>query len=111
MKLPLLVAVYPQVCSVHRLDPEGSCESENIQVFDGKSTKETLLGKVCSKNDYVPVFESSSNMLTFQIVTDSARIQRTVFIFYYFFTPGTGEFSFIHPMHTAWKVHTVLPAL
>lgn len=101
MKPPLLVTLYPQVCSVDRFDPEGSCESENIQVFDGKSTKETLIGKVCSKNDYVPVFESSSNTLTFQIVTDSARIQRTVFIFYYFFTPGTCEFSFIRPVHTA----------
>ncbi|KAM9197851.1 CUB and zona pellucida-like domain-containing protein 1 [Dugong dugon] len=71
------------------LDPDGSCESENIKVFDGTSTKGPLLGTVCSKNDYVPVFESSSNRLTFQIVTDPAVIQRSVFLFYYFFSPGT----------------------
>ncbi|XP_008046425.1 CUB and zona pellucida-like domain-containing protein 1 [Carlito syrichta] len=72
-----------------QLDPDGGCESENIKVFDGNSTNEPLLGKVCSKNDFVPVFESSSNTLTFQIVTDSARTQRTVFLFYYYFSPGT----------------------
>ncbi|XP_028366997.1 CUB and zona pellucida-like domain-containing protein 1 [Phyllostomus discolor] len=77
------------VFSHFQLDPDGSCESENIQVFDGNSTLGSPLGKVCSKNDYVPVFESASNTLTFQIVTDSARIQRTVFMFYYFFSPGT----------------------
>ncbi|KAM5243517.1 CUB and zona pellucida-like domain-containing protein 1 [Hipposideros larvatus] len=77
------------IFSHFQLDPDASCESENIRVFDGNSTKGTLLGKVCSKIDYVPVFESSSNTLTFQIVTDSARFQRTVFIFYYFFSPGT----------------------
>nr|XP_044605320.1 CUB and zona pellucida-like domain-containing protein 1 [Equus asinus] len=71
------------------LDPDGSCDSENIKVFDGNSTAEALLGQVCSKNDYVPVFESSLNTLTVQIVTDAARIQRSVFIFYYFFSPGT----------------------
>nr|XP_001491318.1 CUB and zona pellucida-like domain-containing protein 1 [Equus caballus] len=72
-----------------QLDPDGSCDSENIKVFDGNSTAEALLGQVCSKNDYVPVFESSLNTLTVQIVTDAARIQRSVFIFYYFFSPGT----------------------
>ncbi|XP_037015006.2 CUB and zona pellucida-like domain-containing protein 1 [Artibeus jamaicensis] len=76
------------IFSHFQLDPDGSCESENIQVFVGNSTLGSLLGKVCSKNDYVPVFESSSNTLTFQIVTDSARIQRTVFMFYYFFSPS-----------------------
>uniref|UniRef100_A0A8C2USW9 CUB and zona pellucida like domains 1 n=2 Tax=Chinchilla lanigera TaxID=34839 RepID=A0A8C2USW9_CHILA len=70
-----------------QLDSEGSCESENIQVFDGSSTNEPLLGEVCSENDFVPVFESSSNTLTFQIITDSASIQRSVFIFYYYFSP------------------------
>lgn len=82
------------------IDPDGSCDSENIKVFDGNSTAEALLGQVCSKNDYVPVFESSLNTLTVQIVTDAARIQRSVFIFYYFFSPGTCKFSFIHRMHT-----------
>ncbi|XP_021515861.1 CUB and zona pellucida-like domain-containing protein 1 [Meriones unguiculatus] len=72
-----------------QLDPDGSCESENIEVFDGSSTDGPLLGKACSKNDFVPVFESSSNSLTFQIVTDWTKIQRSVFIFYYFFSPGT----------------------
>ncbi|XP_047409838.1 CUB and zona pellucida-like domain-containing protein 1 [Sciurus carolinensis] len=80
-----------------QLDPDGRCESENIQVFDGPSTNGPLLGKICSENDYVPVFESSSNTLTFQILTDSARIQRNVFIFYYFFSydtsiPGCGGY-------------------
>ncbi|XP_055464959.1 CUB and zona pellucida-like domain-containing protein 1 [Psammomys obesus] len=72
-----------------QLDPDGSCESENIEVFDGSSTDGPLLGKACSKNDFVPVFESSSNSLTFQILTDWTTIQRSVFIFYYFFSPGT----------------------
>ncbi|KAM7329446.1 hypothetical protein ACRRTK_011059 [Alexandromys fortis] len=44
-------------------------------------------GKVCGENDFVPVFESSNNSLTFQIVTDPASVQRSVFIFYYFFSP------------------------
>lgn len=87
------------MCSVHRLDPDGGCESEHIQVFEGNSTKGSLLGKFCSKHDYIPVFQSSSNTLTIQIVTDSVRIQRTVFIFYYFFSPGTCEFSLIHTTH------------
>uniref|UniRef100_A0A2K5MJ62 CUB and zona pellucida like domains 1 n=1 Tax=Cercocebus atys TaxID=9531 RepID=A0A2K5MJ62_CERAT len=77
------------IFSYIQLDPDGSCESENIKVFDGTSSNGPLLGQVCSKNDYVPVFESSASTLTFQIVTDSARIQRTVFVFYYFFSPNT----------------------
>ncbi|KAL4698565.1 hypothetical protein H8959_011222 [Pygathrix nigripes] len=77
------------IFSYVQLDPDGSCESENIKVFDGTSSNGPLLGQVCSKNDYVPVFESSSSTLTFQIVTDSARIERTVFVFYYFFSPNT----------------------
>ncbi|XP_048192145.1 CUB and zona pellucida-like domain-containing protein 1 [Perognathus longimembris pacificus] len=72
-----------------RLDPEGTCENESIKVFDGNSTADPLLGQVCSKKDFVPVFESSSNSLTVQIVTDAAAIPRTVFIFYYFFDSGT----------------------
>ncbi|XP_076982425.1 CUB and zona pellucida-like domain-containing protein 1 [Tamandua tetradactyla] len=76
------------IFSHFQLDPDGSCENEYIKVFDGSSTGGPLLGRVCSKNDYVPVFESSFNTLTFQIVTDSAKIQRTAFIFYYFFSPG-----------------------
>jgi hypothetical protein len=84
------------VCSVHRLNPDGRCESENIKVFDGSSTSGPLLGKVCNKNDFVPVFESSSNSLTVQIVTDSTIIQRTVFVFYYFFSSDTCKLSFMH---------------
>nr|KAF6456922.1 hypothetical protein HJG63_011554 [Rousettus aegyptiacus] len=72
-----------------QLDPNGTCERENIKVFDGNSTAGSLLGRVCSTSDYVPVFESASKTLTFQVVTDSARIQRTVFIFYYLFSPRT----------------------
>ncbi|XP_059121562.1 CUB and zona pellucida-like domain-containing protein 1 isoform X2 [Peromyscus eremicus] len=72
-----------------QLDPDGRCESENIKVFDGSSTNGPLLGKVCSKSDFVPVFESSSNSLTFQIVTGLTSVQRSVFIFYYFFSSDT----------------------
>ncbi|KAF0887474.1 CUZD1 protein, partial [Crocuta crocuta] len=77
------------IFSHFQLDPSGGCENENIKVFDGNSTKGPLLGRVCSKHDYIPVFESSSDTLTIQIVTDSVRMQRTVFIFYYYFSPGT----------------------
>uniref|UniRef100_A0A673SZZ7 CUB and zona pellucida like domains 1 n=1 Tax=Suricata suricatta TaxID=37032 RepID=A0A673SZZ7_SURSU len=76
------------IFSHFQLDPSGGCENENIKVFDGNSTKGSLLGKVCSKHDYVPVFESSSDTLTVQIVTDSVRMRRTVFILYYYFSPG-----------------------
>ncbi|XP_004625658.1 CUB and zona pellucida-like domain-containing protein 1 [Octodon degus] len=72
-----------------QLDPEGACDSESIKVFDGSSTNGPLLGEVCSANDFVPVFESSSNTLTFQIITDSASVQRAIFLFYYFFSPDT----------------------
>ncbi|XP_059028914.1 CUB and zona pellucida-like domain-containing protein 1 isoform X1 [Mustela lutreola] len=77
------------IFSYFQLDPDGRCESENIKVFDGNSTKGSLLGQVCSKHDYIPVFESSSDTLTIQILTDSVRIQRSVFIFYYFFSFGS----------------------
>uniref|UniRef100_A0A8C5L839 CUB and zona pellucida-like domains 1 n=1 Tax=Jaculus jaculus TaxID=51337 RepID=A0A8C5L839_JACJA len=69
-----------------QLNPDASCKSENIQVFDGSSTSAPRLGKVCSRNDFVPVFESSSSSLTFQVVTDWVQIPRTIFIFYYFFS-------------------------
>ncbi|CAH6793225.1 CUB and zona pellucida-like domain-containing protein 1 [Phodopus roborovskii] len=72
-----------------QLDPDGRCENENIKVFDGNSTNRPLLGVACSKNDFVPVFESSTNSLTFQIVTDRTSAQRSVFIFYYYFSAGT----------------------
>lgn len=98
LKATLLVAVLqPQVCCVPRLDPDSGCESESIKVFDGNSTSGPLLGKACSRNDFVPVFESSSNSLTFQIVTDWASFQRSVFIFYYFFSSGTSKLSMTHP--------------
>lgn len=87
----------PQVCSVPRLDPDSRCENESIKVFDGSSTSGPLLGKACSRNDFVPVFESSSNSLTFQIVTDWTRFQRSVFIFYYFFSSDASKLSMTHP--------------
>ncbi|XP_042557327.1 CUB and zona pellucida-like domain-containing protein 1 isoform X1 [Dipodomys spectabilis] len=77
--------IFPHI----QLDPEGTCDNENIKVFDGNSTTGPLLGQVCSKKDFVPVFESSSSSLTVQIVTDRSTPQRTVFIFYYFFDSGT----------------------
>lgn len=89
----LVALLQPQVCSVPRLDPDSRCENESIKVFDGRSTSGPLLGEACSKNDFVPVFESSANSLTFQIVTDWTRVQRSVFIFYYFFSSGTSKLS------------------
>ncbi|XP_074092298.1 CUB and zona pellucida-like domain-containing protein 1 [Macrotis lagotis] len=74
------------IFSHFQLDPGASCEVENIKVYDGATTDMPLLGKVCSKVDYVPVFESSSNSLTFQISTSSSVIQRSVFVFYYYFS-------------------------
>ncbi|XP_039770295.1 CUB and zona pellucida-like domain-containing protein 1 [Ornithorhynchus anatinus] len=68
------------------LDPNASCETENIQIYDGASVDSRLLGKVCSKSDYVPVFESTSNSLTFQIITSASIFQRTAFAFYYYFS-------------------------
>ncbi|XP_007519728.1 CUB and zona pellucida-like domain-containing protein 1 [Erinaceus europaeus] len=72
-----------------QLDPDASCEREHIKVFEGNSTKGALLGKVCSKSDFVPVYQPSSHTMAIQIVTDSARVPRMVFIFYYFFSPDT----------------------
>ena len=86
------------MCSVHRLDPDGGCESENIQVFEGNSTRGSLLGKVCSKHDYIPVFQSSSNTFTVQL-SPTVRLERTVFIFYNFLSSGTCEFSLTHTTH------------
>ncbi|XP_004681025.1 PREDICTED: CUB and zona pellucida-like domain-containing protein 1 [Condylura cristata] len=77
------------IFSHFQLDSDASCEREYIQVFDGNSSRSALLGRVCSKSQYIPVFESSSNSLTFRIVTDAASIQRTAFVFYYFFSPGS----------------------
>nr|XP_020819836.1 CUB and zona pellucida-like domain-containing protein 1 [Phascolarctos cinereus] len=77
------------IFSHFQFDPGASCEVENIQIYDGPSTDTPLLGKVCSKVDYVPVFESSSNSLTFQISTSSSVIERSAFVFYYYFSSET----------------------
>lgn len=77
------------IFSYIKLDPGSRCETENIKVFDGSSTSGPLLGKACSRNDFVPVFESSSNSMTFQIVTGLTKFPRSVFIFYYFFSAAT----------------------
>ncbi|XP_051837558.1 CUB and zona pellucida-like domain-containing protein 1 [Antechinus flavipes] len=74
------------IFSHFQLDPGAKCEVENIQIYDGASTEMPLLGKICSKVDYVPVFESSSNSLTFQISTSSSEVQRSAFVFYYYFS-------------------------
>lgn len=106
-----MALLQPQACSVPRLDPDGRCDSENIKVFDGSSTSGPLLGKVCSKNDFVPVFESSSNSLTFQIVTGLTSVQRSVFIFYYFFSSDTCKLSLTHPSHSPLQIQvTTAPA-
>lgn len=82
----------------------GLIQMEVVKVKTLKCLMETpprgLCWGVCSANDYVPVFESSSNTLTVQIVTDSARIPRSVFIFYYFFSSGTCKSACRHPLCT-----------
>ncbi|XP_025061712.1 CUB and zona pellucida-like domain-containing protein 1 [Alligator sinensis] len=77
------------IFSYFQLDPSASCEMENIKVYDGPTSNSPLLGQVCSNIDSVPVFESSSNSLSFQVTTDSTDLKRSIFAFYYFFPPGS----------------------
>uniref|UniRef100_A0A7M4FX42 CUB and zona pellucida like domains 1 n=1 Tax=Crocodylus porosus TaxID=8502 RepID=A0A7M4FX42_CROPO len=74
------------IFSYFQLDPHASCAMENIKVYDGPTSNSPLLGQVCSNIDSVPVFESSSNSLSFQVATDSTDLKRSIFAFYYFFS-------------------------
>lgn len=76
---------------LNRFNPSSSCETENIEVYDGASPNSPLLGQVCNNTDAVPVFQSSSNSLTFLITTNSVDFTRNFFVFYYFFSPETGK--------------------
>ncbi|NXI73151.1 CUZD1 protein, partial [Anseranas semipalmata] len=69
--------------------PSSSCDTESIKVYDGPSSNSPLLGQVCNNTDAVPMFQSSSNNLTFLITTNSVAFTRNFFVFYYFFSPET----------------------
>lgn len=75
----------------NRFSPSSSCETESINVYDGPSSNSPLLGQVCNNTDAVPMFESSSNSLTFLIKTNSVAFARNFFVFYYFFSPETSK--------------------
>uniref|UniRef100_A0A669PP52 CUB and zona pellucida like domains 1 n=1 Tax=Phasianus colchicus TaxID=9054 RepID=A0A669PP52_PHACC len=77
------------VFSYFKFNPSSSCETESIKVYDGPSANSPLLGQVCSNTDAVPVFQSSSNSLTFLVTTNSVALTRNFFVFYYFFSPET----------------------
>ncbi|XP_048801063.1 CUB and zona pellucida-like domain-containing protein 1 isoform X3 [Lagopus muta] len=79
------------IFSYFKFNPSSSCETENIEVYDGASPNSPLLGQVCNNTDAVPVFQSSSNSLTFLITTNSVDFTRNFFVFYYFFSPETVE--------------------
>uniref|UniRef100_A0A8C9F8X7 CUB and zona pellucida-like domain-containing protein 1 n=1 Tax=Pavo cristatus TaxID=9049 RepID=A0A8C9F8X7_PAVCR len=77
------------IFSYFKFNPSSSCETENIKVYDGPSSNSPLLGQVCNNTDAVPVFQSSSNSLTFLVTTNSVAFARNFFVFYYFFSPET----------------------
>nr|XP_047917864.1 CUB and zona pellucida-like domain-containing protein 1 [Anser cygnoides] len=77
------------IFSYFKFAPSSSCETESINVYDGPSSNSPLLGQVCNNTDAVPMFESSSNSLTFLIKTNSVAFARNFFVFYYFFSPET----------------------
>uniref|UniRef100_A0A8C3GKA7 CUB and zona pellucida-like domain-containing protein 1 n=1 Tax=Cairina moschata TaxID=8855 RepID=A0A8C3GKA7_CAIMO len=77
------------IFSYFKFSPSSSCETESINVYDGPSSNSPLLGQVCNNTDAVPMFESSSNSLTFLIKTNSVAFARNFFVFYYFFSPET----------------------
>ncbi|XP_061314544.1 CUB and zona pellucida-like domain-containing protein 1 [Pezoporus flaviventris] len=72
------------IFSYFKFAPSSSCETESIKVYDGPSTDSPLLGRVCNNTDAVPVFQSSSDSLTFVITTDSVDFARNFFAHYYF---------------------------
>ncbi|XP_029466620.1 deleted in malignant brain tumors 1 protein-like [Rhinatrema bivittatum] len=76
------------IFSYFQLRPSADCAQENIQVFDGNSTRGPLLGRVCSGSAWGAVFESSGSSLTFHVSTDSIEATRNIFAFYYYFSPS-----------------------
>ncbi|XP_068807612.1 CUB and zona pellucida-like domain-containing protein 1 [Struthio camelus] len=74
------------IFSYFKFAPSSSCETESIKVYDGPSTNSSFLGQVCNNTDSVPMFESSSDSLTFLITTNSEDFARSFFTFYYFFS-------------------------
>ncbi|XP_054838251.1 CUB and zona pellucida-like domain-containing protein 1 [Eublepharis macularius] len=79
------------IFSYFQFNPSSICDRENIIVYDGSSTNSSFLGQICNSHQSVPVFESSSNALTFQLSTDSTAFKRAVFVFYYFISPDSVE--------------------
>ncbi|XP_040530858.1 CUB and zona pellucida-like domain-containing protein 1 isoform X1 [Gallus gallus] len=77
------------IFSYFKFNPSSSCETESIKVYDGPSSNSPLLGQVCNNTDAVPVFQSSSNSLTFLITTNSVAFTRNFFVSYYYFSPET----------------------
>ncbi|NXK46194.1 CUZD1 protein, partial [Chauna torquata] len=77
------------IFSYFKFAPSSSCETESIKVYDGPSSNSPLLGQVCSNTDAVPMFQSSSDSLTFLITTNSVAFTRNFFVFYYYFSPET----------------------
>uniref|UniRef100_A0A672TS77 CUB and zona pellucida like domains 1 n=1 Tax=Strigops habroptila TaxID=2489341 RepID=A0A672TS77_STRHB len=72
------------IFSYFEFAPSSSCETESIKVYDGSSTNSPLLGQVCNDTDAIPVFQSSSDSLTFVITTNSEDFERSFFVYYYF---------------------------
>ncbi|XP_015723058.1 CUB and zona pellucida-like domain-containing protein 1 [Coturnix japonica] len=77
------------IFSYFKFNPSSSCETESIKVYDGPSSNSSLLGQVCNNTNAVPVFQSSSNSLTFLVTTNSVAFARNFFVFYYFLSPET----------------------
>ncbi|XP_060097457.1 CUB and zona pellucida-like domain-containing protein 1 [Heteronotia binoei] len=75
------------IFSYFQFNPLSTCDRENIIIYDGPSANSSLLGQICNSHESVPVFESSSNALTFRLSTDSTAFKRIVFAFYYFISP------------------------
>nr|XP_033798875.1 deleted in malignant brain tumors 1 protein [Geotrypetes seraphini] len=75
------------IFSYFQLLPSADCSQEKIQVFNGNSTSDPLLGTICSSSSSGAVFESTGSSLTFHIATESSDFKRNVFVFYYYFSP------------------------
>ncbi|XP_077206113.1 CUB and zona pellucida-like domain-containing protein 1 isoform X2 [Paroedura picta] len=75
------------IFSYFQFNPLSTCDRENILIYDGPSTNSSFLGRICNTHESVPVYESSSNALTFRLSTDSTAFKRTFFAFYYFISP------------------------
>ncbi|XP_050196778.1 CUB and zona pellucida-like domain-containing protein 1 [Myiozetetes cayanensis] len=56
------------------LEPDKNCQLDFTAVYDGLTTTTGLIGKVCGRAQ--PTFESSSNVMTVVLVTDSSSSYR-----------------------------------